>query len=235
MGPRGAPRRRARSRSTPSRERRRGGVQPVRQRDRADDRDDLAVPRLAGRDAPASRPRDRCRTCPTLVIDGAADIRTPLEDADAVTYADPVRAGARGPVHRPLGARERPRASEQCAARGVRQFFIGEPVTPCAASDNPFSPTPVAPTSFEPPAADRARRQDRPHDHRRAARPPQDMRRQVIGDALEAGRLPSRAGGLRGGRVGRAQRASSRCSTSSTCPASRSRAPCRSSRRHASG
>ena len=27
------------------------------------------------------------------------------------------------------------------------------------------------------------------------------MRRQVIGDALEAGRLPSRAGGLRGGRV----------------------------------
>ena len=27
------------------------------------------------------------------------------------------------------------------------------------------------------------------------------MRRQIIGDALEAGRLPSRAGGLRGGRV----------------------------------
>ena len=37
------------------------------------------------------------------------------------------------------------------------------------------------------------------------------MRRQIIGDALEAGRVPSRAGGLRGGRDRRAQRDRSRC------------------------
>ena len=136
---------------------------------------------------------------PTLVIDGAADVRTPLEDA-AITKALIPAAQVLAVPHTGHSALASDLSQEQCAARAVRQYFAGEAVTPCAASDNPFSPTPVAPTKFS-----RLRTTGRAGKIGRtitaALATAQDMRRQVIGDALEAGRLPTRAGGLRGGRV----------------------------------
>jgi pimeloyl-ACP methyl ester carboxylesterase len=136
---------------------------------------------------------------PTLVVDGAADVRTPLEDAVQVKSLIPSAQVLAVPYtgHSTVAS---DLSEEQCATRAVRQFFIGETVTPCAPSDNPFSPTPVAPTNFN-----RLKATGRGGKIGRtitaALATAQDMRRQVIGDALEAGRLPGRAGGLRGGRV----------------------------------
>jgi pimeloyl-ACP methyl ester carboxylesterase len=136
---------------------------------------------------------------PTLVIDGAADVRTPIEDASRVTALIPAAQVLTVPFtgHSALAS---DLSEEECAIRAVRQFFDAQPVTPCAPSDNPFAPTPVAPTRFA-----------RLHPTGRGGKigrtitaalaTAQDMRRQVIGDALEAGGLPSRAGGLRGGRA----------------------------------
>jgi pimeloyl-ACP methyl ester carboxylesterase len=136
---------------------------------------------------------------PTLVIDGGTDIRTPLEDANLVKTLIPAAQVLRVPYtgHSAVAS---DLSDEQCAVRALAQFFAGQAVTACAASDNPFSPTPVAPTKFS-----RLRTTGRGGKIGRtitaALGTAQDMRRQVIGDALEAGRLPSRAGGLRGGRI----------------------------------
>ncbi len=136
---------------------------------------------------------------PTLVIAGKTDIRTPAEDAAVVKSLIPSAQLLAVPFtgHSTLAS---DLSGEQCAARAVRQFFIGELVTPCAAAENPFSPTPVAPTSFSRlKATGRGGKVGRTITAALATA--QDMRRQIIGDALEAGRLPARAGGLRGGRV----------------------------------
>lgn len=136
---------------------------------------------------------------PTLVLDGGADVRTPLEDANAITALIPAAQVLRVPYtgHSALAS---DLSEEQCGVRAVAQFFSAQAVTPCAPSENPFSPTPVAPTRL-------ARLQPTGRGGKigrtitAALATAQDMRRQVIGDALEAGGLPSRTGGLRGGRA----------------------------------
>ncbi len=149
--------------------------------------------------APPPTPAGPLPNVPTLVIDGATDVRTPLEDANAVKALIPAAQVLPIPYtgHSTLAS---DLSDEQCAARAVRQFFIGETVTPCAPSENPFAPTPVAPTKFS-----RLKPTGRGGKIGRsitaALITAQDMRRQVIGDLLEAGRLPARAGGLRGGRI----------------------------------
>jgi pimeloyl-ACP methyl ester carboxylesterase len=136
---------------------------------------------------------------PTLVIDGATDIRTPLEDAAKVKTLIPDAQLLAIPFtgHSALASDV---TDEQCAVRGVGQFFAGQSVTPCAAGDNPFSPTPVAPTRFS-----RLKPTGRSGKLGRtitaAIITARDMRRQAIGDALAAGQLPKRVGGLRGGRA----------------------------------
>jgi pimeloyl-ACP methyl ester carboxylesterase len=134
---------------------------------------------------------------PTLVIDGSADVRTPLEDAGQVATLIPGAQILAIPYtgHSALASDNTP---EKCAQRGVAEFFAGQAVTPCALSGNPFSPTPVAPTRLE-------RLQGTGGANKvgrtvtAAIRTAGDMRRQVIGDLIEAGRLPTRLGGLRGG------------------------------------
>ncbi len=149
--------------------------------------------------SPGFTPAGPLPNVPTLVIDGGADIRTPLEDALLVKALIPGAQVLAVPYtgHSALAS---DLSEEQCATRSVGQFFAGQPVTQCAPSQNPFSPTPVAPTKF-------SRLKATGHGGKigrtitAALATAQDMRRQIIGDALEAGRLPSRAGGLRGGRV----------------------------------
>ncbi|MEA2217818.1 MAG: hypothetical protein QOJ35_444 [Solirubrobacteraceae bacterium] len=150
--------------------------------------------------SPGSPPPGPLPNVPTLVINGAADIRTPLEDAATITTLIPDAQVLAVPFTGHSAAVSDLTGTEHCATRAIRQFFVGEAVTPCAATDNPFSPTPVAPTHF-----DRLKPTGRKGKIGRtitaALRTAADMRRQIIGDALEAGRLPGRAGGLRGGRV----------------------------------
>jgi pimeloyl-ACP methyl ester carboxylesterase len=136
---------------------------------------------------------------PTLVIDGAADLRTPLEDAAQIATLIPGAQILQVPYtgHSALAADN---TAEHCAERAVGEFYAGAAVTPCAASGNPFSPTPVAPTRI-------SRLQGTGANTKvgrtvtAALRTASDMRRQVIGDLIEAGQLPSRLGGLRGGRA----------------------------------
>lgn len=136
---------------------------------------------------------------PTLVIDGAADVRTPLEDAGLVKTLIPDAQVLPVPYtgHSALAS---DLSEGQCAEHAVQEFFAGQAVTQCAQSPNPFGPTPVAPTNINrlKPTV-RSGRIGRTITA--ALGTAQDMRRQVIGDALQADRLPARAGGLRGGRV----------------------------------
>ncbi len=136
---------------------------------------------------------------PTLVIDGAADLRTPLEDAGRIAALIPNAQILAIPFtgHSALASDT---TDEKCAARGVAQFFTGQVVTPCTPVANPFAPTPIAPTKLNRlPGIGGSTKTGRTITA--ALRTAVDMRRQVIGDLLEAGRLPSRLGGLRGGRA----------------------------------
>jgi len=134
---------------------------------------------------------------PTLVIDGDADLRTPIEDAAKIGELIPGAQLLTIPHtgHSALAADQTP---EQCAQRGVAQFFAGVPVAPCSPAPNPFAPTPVAPTRLGrlPGTGGRGKTG---RTITAALRTAVDMRRQVIGDLLEAGRLPRRLGGLRAG------------------------------------
>jgi len=143
---------------------------------------------------------------PTLVVNGSADLRTPLEDAASVASLIPATHVVAIPFtgHSALASDDTP---EKCGRRAVARFFAGQPVTPCAATGNPFSPTPVAATRLERLPTTGARGKVG-RTVTAALRTALDIRRQVIGDLLEAGRLPRRVGGLRGGRatVGRGGR-----------------------------
>lgn len=148
---------------------------------------------------PPPAPAGPLPNVPTLVVNGGADLRTPLEDAASVASLIPDTQVLPVPYtgHSALASDETP---EKCGRRGVAQFFAGAPVSPCVASANPFSPTPVAPTRLARlPATGGAGKVGRTVTA--ALRTAVDMRRQVIGDLLEAGRLPRRLGGLRGGRA----------------------------------
>ncbi len=149
--------------------------------------------------SPAPVPAGPLPNVPTLVVNGGADLRTPLEDARTVTSLLPLTQVLAIPFtgHSALASDQTP---DRCGLRGVAEFFAGQAVTPCAATDNPFSPTPVAPTRLErlPGTGGRGKTG---RTITAALRTAVDMRRQVIGDLLEAGRLPRRVGGLRGGRA----------------------------------
>ncbi len=155
----------------------------------------LAWPSTTGGYVPAGPLPD----VPTLVMDGAADLRTPFEDAALVKSLIPSAQLLKVPYtgHSALSS---DLSDEQCATRAVHQFFLSQIVAPCSARENPFPPTRVAPTRFASlRATGRAGKVGRTITAALATAA--DMRNQVIGDALESGRLPSRAGGLRGGRV----------------------------------
>jgi pimeloyl-ACP methyl ester carboxylesterase len=132
---------------------------------------------------------------PTLVLEGQADLRTPLEDGQAVAAQIPGATVVAIPHtgHSVLGS-----DPSSCGRDAVTAFFAGRQPSPCAPSKNLFFPTPVAPT-----------RLTRVHGRNRTIKTVNavagtldDVRRHFIGDAVAAGHLPrsgSRVGGLRGG------------------------------------
>ena len=149
--------------------------------------------------SPPYAPAGPLPNVPTLVINGMSDVRTPLEDARKVQG---LIAGAQvvAVPHTGHSALASDLSGDGCAVRAVGNFFAGAPVLPCGASPNPFSPTRVAPTRFAN-LTPTGRGGKIGRTITAALLTAADMRRQVIGDAISAGRLPRRAGGLRGGRV----------------------------------
>ncbi|HEU0316616.1 MAG TPA: alpha/beta hydrolase, partial [Solirubrobacteraceae bacterium] len=131
---------------------------------------------------------------PTLILDGDADLRTPLEDARSVGARIPGSQVVGIPFtgHSVLGS-----DLSDCSAQAVAAFFGGGAIPPCHAQEL-FKPTPVAPTSLARlPGRSKA---DRTLNALRATL--NDVRRQFLGDAVAAGRATpngSRAAGLRSG------------------------------------
>lgn len=136
---------------------------------------------------------------PTLILDGQADLRTPLEDAQAVQAAIPGAQLAAIPHtgHSVLGSE-----SGSCAASAVAAFFAAQPVQPCGAAANAFAPTPRPPLSLSRvrPYSGVPGKAGRTVEAVRLA--VNDARRQIIGEALARdGNVPGSVGGLRGGSV----------------------------------
>jgi len=136
---------------------------------------------------------------PTLILDGHADLRTPLEDAAGVQQAIPGAqlVGAPHTGHSVLGT-----APGTCVTDAVAKFFAAQPVAACGPTDNPFSPTPRPPLRL-------GRVAPYPGVRGKVGRTVEatrlsvvDANRQIIGEVLagNAGN-PRRAGGLRGGYV----------------------------------
>jgi len=132
---------------------------------------------------------------PTLILEGQADLRTPLEDGQAVANEIPGATVVAIPHtgHSVLGS-----DLSDCGTNAVAAFFAGRQPAACAPTQNLFFPTPVAPTKLS-----------RVPGHTRSSKTVNavaasldDVRRHFIGDAVAAGHSPrsgSRVGGLRGG------------------------------------
>jgi pimeloyl-ACP methyl ester carboxylesterase len=146
--------------------------------------------------APAALP-----AVPSLIVSGAADLRTPTEDARRVAAQVP---GAQVFVAANTGHSVLGSDLSGCAPGAVAAFFADAALPPCTPKANPFRPTPVPPTRLSamrpvPGAAGRAGRtlaavQDALID----------LRRQIVGAAIGLGRsipVGARFGGLRGGRA----------------------------------
>jgi pimeloyl-ACP methyl ester carboxylesterase len=132
---------------------------------------------------------------PTLVLEGQADLRTPLEDGQAVANETPGATVVAIPHtgHSVLGS-----DLSDCGTNAVAAFFAAQQPAACAPTQNLFFPTPVAPTKLaRVPGASRAAK-----TVNAVALSLDDVRRHFIGDAVAAGHSPnagSRVGGLRGG------------------------------------
>jgi pimeloyl-ACP methyl ester carboxylesterase len=132
---------------------------------------------------------------PTLVLEGQADLRTPLEDGQAVASQIPGATVVAIPHtgHSVLGS-----DLSTCGMTAVTAFFAGQQPAACAPTQNLFFPTPVAPTRLSRlPGRSRAIKAVNA-----VAETLDDVRRHFIGDAVAAGHGPragSRVGGLRGG------------------------------------
>ncbi len=135
---------------------------------------------------------------PVLVLDGLSDLRTPLEDAQALATRFPRIAviGVPHTGHSVLGSEP-----AGCAKAAVAAFAAGTAPQPCPAVDNPFSPTPRPPASLNKvkPASGLSPKVGRTVNA--VIFTLNDARRQVIGAAIGTGRLPRAVGGLRNGSV----------------------------------
>lgn len=80
---------------------------------------------------------------PTLIIDGDADLRTPVTDARALALRIPGAQFLEVPFvgHSVIGA-----DPTGCAKAGVAAFFAGQPVQPCTIAAPQFAPTRISPT-----------------------------------------------------------------------------------------
>jgi len=132
---------------------------------------------------------------PTLVIDGDADLRTPVTDARAVALRIPGAQFLEVPFvgHSVIGA-----DPTGCARAGVAAFFAGQTVQPCTAKAPQFPPTRIAPTRLsQVPGAGRERKAANA-----AVETLQDVGEVFLGIAADRRKPPrvgTQIGGLRSG------------------------------------
>jgi pimeloyl-ACP methyl ester carboxylesterase len=145
--------------------------------------------------APAPATPGPLPNVPTLVIDGDADLRTPVTDARAVALRIPGAQFLEVPFvgHSVIGA-----DPTGCARAGVAAFFAGATVQPCTAAAPQFPPTRIAPTRLSRvPGAGRARK-----TANAVAETLQDVGEVFLGiaaDRRKPPRLGTQVGGLRSG------------------------------------
>jgi len=133
-----------------------------------------------------------------LAIDGRGDLRTPVEDAAAVAARVPGAQllGVPNVGHSVLGA-----DPTSCSKNAIAAFFAGQPVAQCAPATPRFGPTPR-------PATRASRLEAYGNISGKVGRTVEalrltvnDAQRQVLGQAIALGAIPSGAGGLRSGYV----------------------------------
>jgi len=146
--------------------------------------------------SPAPPPPGALPDVPVLVLEGAADLRTPVEEASPVAAAFPRAQLVSVPF---TGHSVSSTDLSTCTKDALARFFAGQPVGACAAATNPFAPTPRPPTRLARvrllPGVSGTR--GRTLSAVRAT--VRDAARQAIGDAFVLNRLPKSVGGLRGG------------------------------------
>ena len=131
---------------------------------------------------------------PTLIVSGGADVRTPLEDAQAVAARIPGAQVLSVPY---VGHSVLSTDFSDCAKHGLAAFFAGQPIAPCADPKPLLAPTPVAPTRLSRvPGRTKARK-----TVAAVSDTVGDIALQFVGDAIAEGRLPagSMVAGLRSG------------------------------------
>lgn len=135
---------------------------------------------------------------PTLILSGEADLRTPLEDAEAIKAAVPQATLVRVPL---TGHSVVTSDLSSCSANAIAAFFAGSAVSQCAASDRSYSPTPRPATSFRRVSPASGLKGTPGRAVRLVRDTIRDALRQSIAVAIAKDELPQRVGGLRGGTV----------------------------------
>jgi pimeloyl-ACP methyl ester carboxylesterase len=136
---------------------------------------------------------------PTLLLSGRQDLRTPVAYAEQVAARIPGAQLVTVPFvgHSVLGS-----DLSHCSEQAVRAFFSSAPVQQCASATNEFTPTPINPPSLQRVHAPRSLPGRRGQTLVAALDALEDLNRQIVGAAIQAGAaLPSGSsfGGLRGG------------------------------------
>jgi pimeloyl-ACP methyl ester carboxylesterase len=146
--------------------------------------------------APAATPA--LPNVPVLVLDGGGDLRTPLEDAQNVAARFPQATFVPIPDtgHSVVTAE-----AGTCAKTAVTTFLAGGAVGQCGASAPEYPPAATPPRTLGSVAAPASLKGKPGRTLNALAASIVDGRRQVIGEAIETGSLPSAVGGLRSGSV----------------------------------
>ncbi len=131
----------------------------------------------------------------TLVLDGQMDLRTPFEDAEQIAQRIPGAAIVKVPFTGHSTVSSDASTDSACTKGAVSTFFAGGVPAPCAASENPYSPTRRPPTSIGAITANGKSRKTIIAASATVA----DAARQIIGDALALSAIPKHVGGLRAG------------------------------------
>lgn len=147
---------------------------------------------------PAPAPPGALPNVPVLVLSGRADLRTPLEDARAIAARFPQATLVEVPK---TGHSVLTSETGRCAELAVTAFLRFQPIAQCGSEPTPYNPTDRLPVTL----ADVPKARNLPSKAGRTlnAIPATitDARRQIIGEVLATGEVPTSLGGLRGGSV----------------------------------
>ncbi|MET0604631.1 MAG: alpha/beta fold hydrolase [Baekduia sp.] len=145
--------------------------------------------------SPAPVPSPPLPAVRTLVLDGQMDLRTPFEDAVQIAQRIPGATVVKVPFTGHSTVSSDATTDSACTKGVLATFFAGGVPAPCAAGENPYSPTRRPPTSLQRITASSTSRRT----VIAAAATVTDAARQIIGDALALDTLPKHVAGLRAG------------------------------------